>query len=346
MSVEIVKPRIVAFEVTDRCVLKCRHCRAAAMEAGVDPLDTDACKHILKGLADYSKCVVIFTGGEPMMRDDLIELIGYSRSIGLRPVMATCGYHLTEQTLADLKEAGLLSISFSLDGKDAATHDAFRKVDGAYDMTLKAVGLTKEIGMRFQFNTTLTKLNAEQMDDIAQLAVEQGASCWNPFILVPVGRGDGIRDLLFEPNEYEAVLEKLAAMRENLPIELRVTCGPQYARIIRQQKQPDAEMVPGCLAATSFAFISHRGDIQTCGFLEINAGNLLENDYDFGRIWESSELLKNLRDHSLYKGACGSCGYLATCRGCRARGQAVCGDYLANDPICKISLARQKEPKA
>lgn len=337
MSEGVPKPRIVAFEVTDRCVLKCRHCRAAATIGGVDPLDTTACKNILKGLAEYNKCVVIFTGGEPMMRDDLAELIRYARSIGLRPVMATCGYHLTPETLTQLKDAGLLSISFSLDGKDAATHDAFRQVPGAFEMTLKAARLVRELGMRFQFNTTLTTLNAGQIHDIAQLAVDQGADCWNPFVLVPVGRGDEIRDLLLEPAEYEVMLEELAALKATLPIELRLTCGPQFARVTRQQKLSDAKTVPGCLAATAFAFISHRGDVQTCGFLEIAAGNLLDNKFNFGGIWEHSELLNNLRDHSLYKGSCGSCGYLQVCRGCRARAQAVLGDYLAADPICKLA---------
>ena len=339
MTASLRKPRIVAFEVTDRCVLKCRHCRAAARAEGIDPLDTAACKAILKGLAAYNKCVIIFTGGEPMMRDDLVELIAYSRSVGLRPVMATCGYHLNEDSLKQLKDAGLLSISFSLDGQDAATHDAFRQVPGAFDMTLKAASLVREIGMRFQFNTTLTMLNAPQIDAIAALAVEQGASCWNPFILVPVGRGDEIRDLLLSPKDYEAVLEKLAVMKTSLPIELRLTCGPQFARVTRQQKITDGETVSGCLAATDFAFISHCGDIQTCGFLEIAAGNLVENGYDFGVIWEQAELLNRLRDPANYKGGCGACGYVLTCRGCRARAFAVTGDYLAADPICRTARA-------
>ena len=342
MSDGFPKPRIVAFEVTDRCVLKCRHCRAAATEAGVDPLDTDACKNILRGLADYNKCIVIFTGGEPMMRDDLIELVAYCRAIGLRAVMATCGYHLTAETVSQLKDAGLLSISFSLDGKDAATHDAFRQVPGAFEMTLRAVERVRECGMRFQFNTTLTTLNAGQIDAIAQLAVDQGADCWNPFVLVPVGRGDEIRDLLLAPDAYEAVLEHLATLKSNLPIDFRLTCGPQFARVARQQKIPNADTVPGCLAATDFAFISHRGDVQTCGFLDISAGNLLENEFDFGRVWEGSDLLNSLRDHDNYKGACGACGYLPVCRGCRARAKAVSGDYLSTDPICQFGSGKRE----
>jgi radical SAM protein with 4Fe4S-binding SPASM domain len=336
MNRPVVKPRIVAFEVTDRCVLKCRHCRAAASDTDQsDPLDTAAAKRIINGLAAYTKCVLIFTGGEPMMRGDICDLIRYSRTVGLRPVMATCGSHINSESVARLKDAGLLSFSFSLDGMDAETHDAFRRVPGAFDMTMNAVGQASRAGIRFQFNTTLTKLNIAQMDRIAELAVQKGASCWNPFILVPVGRAAEIRELLFSPQEYEAVLERLADIKNRLGIDLRLTCGPQFARVARQKNISGAETVKGCLAASEFAFISHRGDVQTCGFLEISAGSLPENDYSFGRIWENSPLLNRIRDRGRYKGACRVCGYLDVCRGCRARAQAIYGDCLEQDPICR-----------
>lgn len=338
MNQTLPKPRIVAFEVTDRCVLRCRHCRAAASLKDVpDPLDTATCKHIIDGLAAYTKCVLIFTGGEPMMRPDIYDLIRYARDKGLRPVMATCGYHLSEESVSRLKESGLLSFSFSLDGKDAATHDDFRQVPGAFDMTLRAIELSRRAGIRFQINTTLTRLNSAQLDDIAQLAVTQGASCWNPFILVPVGRAAQISDVLFSADAYESILEKLAALRQTLGIELRLTCGPQFARVARQKKIPNAQSVSGCLAATDFTFISHAGRIQTCGFLEVSAGNLLEQNFDFGRIWETSDLLCTLRRLDQYKDACGSCGYLRVCRGCRARAFAATGDVLRQDPICKLA---------
>jgi radical SAM protein with 4Fe4S-binding SPASM domain len=344
MTEAIVKPHIVAFEVTDRCILRCRHCRAAASNSpSHDPLDTAACKKIIDGLAAYTKCVLIFTGGEPIMRGDIIELIHYSKTKGLRPVMATCGYHINPQTAARLKEAGLLSFSFSLDGKEAASHDAFRQVPGAFDMTLKAVDVARQANIRFQFNTTLTKLNAPDMEAIAELAVRQGASCWNPFILVPVGRANEIRDLLFSPEEYEALLHRLAEIRNNLKIEFRLTCGPQFARVARQKQLPAAQSVNGCLAATDFAFISHTGCVQTCGFLDLSAGSLPENDFDFGRIWKTSDLLCSLRRYDQYKGACRSCGFLRMCRGCRARAQAVYGDYLQQDPICRLACAHKTE---
>lgn len=337
MASSIVKPSVTAFEVTGRCPLKCRHCRAAAVTEGVDPLDTAACKAILKGLADYTRCVLIFTGGEPMMRDDIFELVSYSRSLGLRPVMATCGDRLDHEAMVRLKDAGLLSFSFSLDGPDAATHDAFRQSNGAFALVMNAVRMAKSVGLRFQINTTLTRLNVRSINAIAGLAVSLGAACWNPFVLVPVGRGEAIRELLFDPIEYEDVLEQLAVLKTSLPIDLRLTCGPQFARVARQKKIPHSDRVSGCLAATEFVFISRTGDIQTCGFLEQSAGNLVAEGFDFSRIWENSPLLCGLRDYANYEGACGNCGYLPVCRGCRARALTVCGRVYAEDPICRLT---------
>ena len=343
MKNSIIKPKVAAFEVTGRCPLRCRHCRAAAVSDGHDPLDTAACKAILKGLADYSRCVLIFTGGEPMMRDDIVELVAYARSLGLRPVMASCGERLDREALAELKQAGLLSLSFSLDGADAATHDGFRQSSGAFALVIDAVRAAQSVGIRFQINTTLTRLNADSLGAIADLAVSLGASCWNPFVLVPVGRGQAIGELLFEPDEYELLLRRLAHLKAALPIDMRLTCGPQFARVVRQQRLPGADKVPGCLAATEFVFISRRGDVQTCGFLEQSAGNLIEERFDFGRIWEQSALLCGLRDRANYQGACGGCGYLDYCRGCRARAMSVRGSVFAEDPICLHTRREERQ---
>ena len=343
MSQTIVKPKVAAFEVTGRCALRCRHCRASAVNDGTDPLDTDACKAILKSLADYTRCILIFTGGEPMMRDDIVQLVEYSRSLGLRPVMASCGEGLDEAAMVRLKAAGLLSFSFSLDGPDAASHDGFRQSDGAFALVMNAVQAAKAVGLRFQINTTLTRLNVDAIEAIARLAVSLGAACWNPFVLVPVGRGDGIRELLFEPAEYESVLERLAILKSKLPIDLRVTCGPQFARVARQQNVQRGDKVSGCLAATEFVFISRNGDVQTCGFLEESAGNLVEAGFDFGRIWENAPLLCGLRRHANYQGACGSCGYLDYCRGCRARALSVRGSVFGEDPLCVKAQRRPRQ---
>ncbi|MBN1124318.1 MAG: radical SAM protein [Sedimentisphaerales bacterium] len=334
---DVIRPRIIAFEITQRCPLRCRHCRAAAHQGGTDSLSTEQCKRILDGIVDFNKCVIILTGGEPMERGDIFELIGYGKNLGLRMVMATCGFHINDQSIQQLKEAGILAFSFSLDGATPKTHDAFRGIEGAFESVLQTVEKAKQAGVRFQINTTITRHNLHEVPAIADLAVQLGAYCFNPFILVPVGRADELRDLILEPDQYEQLLKDMAALKQNTPIEVRLTCGPQFARVARQEKIDGADRITGCLAATGFAFISHTGEVHTCGFLDISAGSLIDNGYDFADIWLHSEYLNSLRDHSRYQGACGSCGYLPYCRGCRARAYTMLGDYLQQDPICKLA---------
>jgi len=344
-TAQIVRPRIIAFEVTQRCPLACRHCRAAAAQDKSDRLTTDECRAILESVADFNKCVIILTGGEPMERADIFELAEYGRELGLRMVMATCGYHITDSVAARLKEVGITAISFSLDGATAETHDAFRQRAGAFETVLGAIEKVRAVGIRFQINTTFTNQNILEGAAIAALAERLGAYCFNPFILVPAGRGDQIRDLILSPAEYEKLLSDLAGLKQKSKIEVRVTCGPQFARICRSEKIEGADKVTGCLAATDFAFISARGDVQTCGFLEISAGNLVENNFDFGDIWLNSKFLNELRDLAKYKGACSGCSYLSVCRGCRARAYTMLADYLQHDPICKLTLNADRRQK-
>lgn len=269
-----------------------------------------------------------------MTRPDIFEMVEYGKSIGHRMAIATCGAMLSAETVERFKEAGLLSFSFSIDGATEQAHDTFRGVHGAFQMVLKAACLAFDAGMRFQINTVVTAFNADKLDLIAQLAVDLGASCWNPFMLIPVGRAAQDSTLSLSSCQYEAALNKLAQIKINLPIELRVTCGPQFARVARQRKIHGADTIRGCRAADGFAFISYQGDVQTCGFLEISAGNLLENGYNLTEIWNGSPLLNSIRNMSAYRGECGQCEFLHDCRGCRARAYAATGDFLAADPMC------------
>ena len=330
------KPRLLALELTRRCRFNCRHCRAdAERKAPQDELTTEQWKKILDSIAAYEKCVVILTGGEPTERSDLIDLVHHSRQVGLRAVMATCGYAIDDATLTTLKDAGVLALSFSLDGATAETHDAFRRTPGAFDTVVKAAKATARAGLRFQINTTITRTNLAEVPAIAHLARQLGAAVFNPFILVPTGRGDEIREEILEPEQYAGLLSNLLALRSESPIELRVTCGPQYARLYRetQERQPHVH-ISGCMGGRGFGFISHRGDIQTCGFLDISAGNLVENGYDFAAIWDQSTFLHEIRDTASYEGKCGRCAYVKVCGGCRARAYTMTGDYLAEDPVC------------
>lgn len=330
------KPRLLALEVTRRCRFNCRHCRAdAGRAARADELDTDQWKRILDAVAAYEKCMIILTGGEPMERGDIYDLIRHGRGLGLRMVMATCGYAISDESMAALQQAGVMTLSFSLDGAEARTHDAFRRTPGAFDTVVKAAEVARRAGMRFQINTTITRGNLPEVPAIAELARRLGAYCWNPFVLVPTGRGEEMADELLEPRQYAELLADLLTLKTQSPIELRVTCGPQYARLYREaQTGPSQAHVSGCMGGRGFGFISYRGDVQTCGFLDISAGNLVDCGYDFAKVWDGSKFLNEIRDLPSYKGECGRCAYVRVCGGCRARAWAMSGDYLAEDPIC------------
>jgi radical SAM protein with 4Fe4S-binding SPASM domain len=335
MSKKAINPRLIAFEVTRRCRFSCRHCRADAGANCEEELTKSECKKIIKAIAKYKKCILILTGGEPMERRDIYELIRYGRKLGLRPVLATCGYLIDEKTIARLKKAGVMALSFSIDGVSAETHDKFRGTKGAFDSAVNAAKIARKARVRFQINTTISKINVDEVIGIAELAKELGAYCFNPFILVPTGRGREIADEILDPIEYEALLNELLRIKLKSEIKVRVTCGPQFARVCRQAETKGlTKDVPGCMGGRGFGFISYRGDVQICGFLDVPAGNLIENNFNFGKIWEESEFLKEIRNVSNYRGRCRICEYVGICGGCRARAYAMSGDYLGDDPVC------------
>lgn len=334
-KVPLMKPRMVALEVTGQCQFNCRHCRAHTAAQPTPDLDTQTWKKVLVSLADYTKCVVIYTGGEPLERPDLFDLLAYTRSVGLRAVVATCGYLIDEATVKRLIEVGVLSLSLSLDGASAETHDKFRQAPGAFDAVIHAARLAREAGLRFQINTTLSRSNKAELIAIASLTERIGAACFNPFILVPVGRGEEITDPLLDPVEYETLLNELLTIKMQTSVDMRVTCGPQMARVERTRAEKRLQASSGCMGGREYGFISRQGDLQTCGFLQVPAGNLTKNGYDFRSLWEDSQLMREVRDRQQQNGKCSLCEYLDYCGGCRARAFLASGDYLGEDPLCR-----------
>jgi len=337
----VPRPKLIAFEVTRRCRYACPHCRAnAGPDRNEKDLTTEQCSRILKAVADFNKCTIIITGGEPMERDDICELIKYGRDLGLRMVMATSGYLLDAGSVINLKAAGIEILSFSIDGASAESHDGFRKYKGAFESVLNAAQIARSKGMPFQINTTISKLNTDEFVGIAELAKRLGAYCFNPFILVPTGRADNLNDLVLDPVEYESVLNELLDMKLNSKVQIRVTCAPEFSRLVRQSGAERRIGKPsGCIGGRTFGFISFCGDVQTCGFLNISAGNLLDNNYDFGEIWLKSKFLEEIRDTANYTGKCAVCEFVGLCGGCRARAFAASGDYLGSDPVCDYEPA-------
>jgi radical SAM protein with 4Fe4S-binding SPASM domain len=221
-----------------------------------------------------------------------------------------------------------------LDGSSAETHDLFRQAPGAFEAVTKAAKIARAAGMRFQINTTLSRINKHEVIAISALAEQLGAACFNPFILVPTGNSEEISDQLLDSVEYETLLNELLKIKIGSSIPMRVTCGPQLARITRTRAEERIDASPGCMGGREFGFINRQGAVQTCGSLQISAGNLLENGYDFRQIWEESQFLSKIRDREHYTGKCRMCEYLDTCGGCRARAFIASGDYLGNDPLC------------
>ena len=336
--------RLVAWETTRNCNLDCIHCRASAT-AGPHSgeLDTAEAFRLLDQIAEIAKPIIILTGGEPLLRDDIFDIAAYGTRKGLRMVMAPNGTLVTEPIARKLVDSGIKRISISLDGATRESHDEFRKVDGAFDGALNAMKIARKVGLDFQVNTTITKTNLDQIPKIQQLAVEQGAVAHHIFLLVPTGRGKYIVDKEINAAEYEETLNWFYDQREKTPMELKATCAPHYYRILRQRAAKEGKSVSfkthgldavtrGCLGGIGFCFVSHRGDVQPCGFLTADCGNVRQKS--FADIWQSSEVLRNLRDYDKLTGKCNPCEFKRVCGGCRARAYEATGDYLAEEPLC------------
>ena len=336
--------RLVAWETTRNCNLNCAHCRASAtMEHYSGELDTQASFHLLDQIAEVGKPIIILTGGEPLLRPDIFEIAQYGTNKGLRMVMAPNGTLVTDENAKQMVETGIQRISISLDGATKERHDSFRGVVGAYEGAMRGIRAAKKAGIEFQVNTTISKLNYDQIPQILKLAEDLGAVALHIFLLVPTGRGKYIIDQEISADEYETTLNWFYDQRDKTRLQLKATCAPHYYRILRQRAKEDGEPVTykthgldavtrGCLGGTGFCFISHTGIVQPCGFLDLNCGDVTRQS--FADIWKTSEIFVNLRNYKNLKGKCGACEYKAVCGGCRARAYEATGDYLAEEPMC------------
>lgn len=270
-------PRVLAWEVTRRCPMRCRHCRASATDGAYSgELSTAECMRVLDSLAAM-RPMVIWTGGEPMTREDLPGLIRHATSLGIKSVLAPCGMLVTEDRLLELKDAGVMACSFSLDGPDRAAHDAFRGIDGAWDGVLRAMSVARGAGMPFQVNTVVRKGALDTLDAVYGKAMSEGATRLDLFFLVPTGRGRGIDALVPDDSEVKSAIEWSRGRR------VKLTCCPQAGT---------------CIGGRGFAFLSHTGTLQPCGFVQVPCGNVRDFEYDFRRMVEAAE-------NPL--GACGNC---------------------------------------
>ena len=335
---------MIAWEVTRRCNLSCVHCRASADNEPVqNELTTRECFDFLDEVASWAQPVIILTGGEPLLRDDIFRIARHGTDLGLRMVMDPNGTLMDAQAVRNMIDAGIKRISVSLDGDSAETHDKFRQVKGAFEGALRGIRLAKEAGLEFQINTTITQHNVHLIERIFQLAIDLGAAAHHIFLLVPTGRGKYISDAAINAEEYERVLNWFYDQQKKTSIHLKATCAPHYYRILRQRARQEGTEVSfkthgldavtrGCLGGTAFCFVSSQGNVQPCGYLDLPCGNIRKTP--LREIWSQSEHFIRLRDQGQYKGKCGACEYRKFCGGCRARAFEATGDYLAEEPLC------------
>ncbi|WP_407357124.1 heme b synthase [Methanolobus sp. WCC5] len=337
-------PRLIAWETTAGCNLSCKHCRGASTEKKPKgELTTEEAFHFIDEIKEMGNPILILSGGEPLVRDDIFQIAGYATEKGLRVAMATNGTLVTPGTAAKMKDAGIQRVSISLDGSSPLTHDEFRCMPGAFQGAMRGIETLKEAGIGFQINPTITKRNIDEIPSILEMARDLDADALHIFLLVPTGRGKELEEEEIDPVEYERILNWFYDRQKDARIQLKATCAPHYFRIMRQRAEKEGieisvkthgyeAMTKGCLGGTGFCFVSSTGDVYPCGYLPALAGNVKEQG--FREIWENSKVFNDLRDVSKLKGKCGRCEYNTVCGGCRARAYAATGDYLDEEPYC------------
>lgn len=338
-------PRLVFWELTAACNLKCVHCRAQPAERrSADELTSQEGRRLIDRIASFAKPILVLSGGEPLVRPDVFEVASYAASKGLRVALATNGTLVTPEAARRIKESGIQRASVSIDGATARQHDEFRRVPGAFDRAWQGIENIRAAGVPFQINTTVVRHNLSDIPDILRLAVERGAVALHLFLLVPTGCGKEIADEeMISPQEYERVLNWLYDRSKDSPIGLKATCAPHYFRVMRQRAKEEGTkitaeshgfeaMTRGCLAGSAVCFVSHAGEVYPCGYMPVSAGNV--RSADFKDIWQSAEVFNVLRDPNNLRGKCGRCEYRRVCMGCRARAYACTGDYLSPEPDC------------
>jgi len=349
------RPLVLIWEVTQACDLTCEHCRADAQpRRHPDELTTAEGKELLDQVADFDeRQLVVLSGGDPMKRPDLVDLVDYGTDQGLVMSLTPSGTeNLDRDAIEELADAGLKRIALSLDGPDAGSHDAFRGEAGSFESTLRAAEAVQDAGIPLQINTTVCERTVDDLPAIRDRVADLGAVLWSVFFLVPVGRGavlDGI-----SPERAELVMAWLADVAEEAPFGLKTTEAPHYRRV-RQQRTAETgagdrvrdetgdgdgtggrpsggNRRSGIVAGDGFAFVSHTGEVYPSGFLPESAGTVPEADVV--DVYRNSDLFESLRDRDQLQGKCGACPYRAVCGGSRSRAYATTGDPLASDPLC------------
>jgi radical SAM protein len=345
-------PFTIAWEVTRACAYACVHCRADALHKR-DPreLSTWEARNLIDRLASFgNNPILIFTGGDPMMRPDLFELIAYASERGLRCSLTPTATALpTTGRLEKARDAGIRRVALSLDAPRAEIHDDFRQVKGSWQRTMDTLHRAHAVGLSVQVNTTVARHNIEILHEMVPFIQEVGAVQWSVFFLVPTGRA--MAEQMITAEQHERVFNWLYDLAQVAPFDIKATAAPMYRRVAIQRKRTSGDGKPvtfqsagfqyadglnrptrGVNDGNGFLFISHIGEIQPSGFLPVTAG--LVREHDVVDIYQHSKIFKDLRNPALYKGVCGSCQFRDVCGGQRGRAFGLTGDYLESDPAC------------
>jgi len=331
------------WEVTTACNLGCRHCHASGGKPMPGELSTEEGKRLLEEIASIDEFrLLVFTGGEPLVRPDILELIEYASNLGLEPKIATNATLITPQIARRFKDAGDCDVAIGLDGASARVHELIRGVPGSFDRTMRGIYATKEAGLALQINIAAMKHNYHEIPFILDLADGLDAEIVLIYHFVPIGRGEGKEDLELSPQQVED-LAKLVSQRQRKakPI-IQPTCAPYYWAYISSRNgnsrlglRLSEAAFKGCTAGRGMCYIKADGDVWPCPFVPVTAGNI--RNASLAEIWHGSDVFQSLRSRENLKGKCGECGYHDLCGGCRGRAYAHFGDYLAEDPLCFMS---------
>ena len=325
---------IMSWNTTNKCNMYCKHCyRDAGIEAQHE-LNTVEGKSLLDEVAKAGFKIMVFSGGEPLVRPDIFDLIKHAVKVGLRPVIGSNGTLITKRVARELKNAEVMGVGISLDSLNPKKHDEFRSYKGGWREAVIGMKNCRDIGLHFQIHTTVMNWNKDEILDITDFAIGMGAVAHHTFFLVPTGRGEDIEEELLKPEEYERLLKDIMLKQNDVNIELKPTCAPEFMRIAKEMGM-NPRFSRGCLAGTSYCIISPSGDVQPCAYLNLPIGNVRETS--FSEIWRDSPIFKELRTMN-YKGKCGICDYKKDCGGCRARiAYYNDGDYMAGENTCLYS---------
>lgn len=341
-----LSPMLVFYEITRACDLVCLHCRACAQPAA-DPaeLSSELSMRLIDQLTSFpEKPLLVFTGGDPLKRADLFDLIGHARSAGLETAITPSPTPLvTTDAIRRLKEAGIGRMAVSLDGVDAGTHDRVRGVAGSFEMTQRIMDDARALGIPVQVNTTLTPATFEQLEDIAALLETKGIALWSLFLIIPVGRATA--EMRLDGPRYELAFERLWALSRKHSFMVKTTEGMHYRRFVLQKRKASGGAepmkmsargwnggLPGVNDGRGILFVGHAGLIHPSGFLPLTCGMFpFNNVVD---VYQNSPIFRRLRDADSFGGKCGVCEYRHVCGGSRARAYAVTGDPYAAEPDC------------